>query len=379
MKTSFTLVFTGLIAGGLVAQTASNLPPAAPATPPPAPAITAPAATAPAKSSKKDAPATAKKKAPAKKKTSAPANEPPEPTVPLSPGPATVRASNVNIRGQARLASEVITKLQPGDAVTVLEEIVIDKPAAGEPRRWARIAMPAGARVWVNAAFIDATNKTVIPRKLNLRSGPGENYSIVGLVEKGESVHEIGSKGDWIEIEPPKSAFAFIASRYLQQEAPVVAAAPTPTPTPAPAPTPTPTPAPAPEPAPTPTPVVEQQPVTPPPVVAQTTTTEPPAPTPTPTPAPAPAPAPAPVEPAGPRIVSHEGVVRGSWSIQAPSPFSLVNPQTGATINYLYTTSTNLDLRRYKGLHIIVTGEEGLDERWKNTPVLTIQRIQVVE
>jgi hypothetical protein len=48
-------------------------------------------------------------------------------------------------------------------------------------------------------------------------------------------------------------------------------------------------------------------------------------------------------------------------------------------IDYLYTTTTNLDLSRYNGLHIIVTGEEGMAKRWKNTPVLTIQRIQVVE
>ena len=33
-------------------------------------------------------------------------------------------------------------------------------------------------------------------------------------------------------------------------------------------------------------------------------------------------------------------------------------------INYLYTTSTNLDLSRYNGMRIIVTGEEGLAERW---------------
>ena len=71
--------------------------------------------------------------------------------------------------------------------------------------------------------------------------------------------------------------------------------------------------------------------------------------------------------------------MKGTWSIQAPTKFALVNPETGKTVNYLYTTSTNLDLSRYKGLHIVVTGEEGLDERWVNTPVITIQRIQVVE
>ena len=56
-----------------------------------------------------------------------------------------------------------------------------------------------------------------------------------------------------------------------------------------------------------------------------------------------------------------------------------VSPGSGKIINYLYTSSTNLDLSRYKGLHIVVTGEEGLDERWKNHPVITIQRIQVLE
>ena len=71
--------------------------------------------------------------------------------------------------------------------------------------------------------------------------------------------------------------------------------------------------------------------------------------------------------------------MKGTWSIQAPSKFALVSPVDGRNINYLYTTSTNLDLRRYKGLRIIVTGEEGLDERWKNTPVISIQRIQVVQ
>ena len=79
------------------------------------------------------------------------------------------------------------------------------------------------------------------------------------------------------------------------------------------------------------------------------------------------------------RIVEREGIVRGTASIQAPTHFELVSPENGRPINYLYTTSPNLDLRRYKGLHIIVTGEEGLDERWANTPVITIQKIQVVE
>jgi hypothetical protein len=84
-------------------------------------------------------------------------------------------------------------------------------------------------------------------------------------------------------------------------------------------------------------------------------------------------------EPPPKRIVDREGVVRGTFSIQAPTHFELFSPETGRAIDYLFTSSPNLDLRRYKGLRIVVTGEEALEERWGNTPVLTIQKIQVVE
>ena len=76
--------------------------------------------------------------------------------------------------------------------------------------------------------------------------------------------------------------------------------------------------------------------------------------------------------------MQREGIVRGTFSIQAPTKFELISPDNNKVINYLYTTSPSLDLRRYKGLRIVVTGEESLDERWRNTPVITIQRIQVV-
>jgi hypothetical protein len=48
-------------------------------------------------------------------------------------------------------------------------------------------------------------------------------------------------------------------------------------------------------------------------------------------------------------------------------------------INYLQSPTAQLDVARYSGKHIIVSGQEGLDERWANTPVLTIQKILVVE
>jgi uncharacterized protein YgiM (DUF1202 family) len=303
----------------------------------------------------------AKKSAPAEKKPAA-AEKP----IVLTPGPATVTGDHVNVRGKASFVGEVIARLNKGDAVNVIEQVIRENPKPDEPSQWAKIGYPTNTHVWVHATYIDASNKVVLPNRLNVRAGPGQNYSVVGLIEKGAPVKEISVKGNWLEIEAPADAYAFLAARYLKQEGPEAAVPPVVSIAP---------------------PVVEPTTttaVTEPPTVAPATTnlaaTTPEAEPPgiTPTPETTDTPPPPAEEPLPPRVVSHEGVVRDSVSIQAPTPFALVSPETGRIVNYLYTTSTNLNLFRYKGRHIIVTGEEGLDRRWRNTPVLTIQRIQVL-
>jgi uncharacterized protein YgiM (DUF1202 family) len=288
---------------------------------PPIPAPSAAVAPAPAE----PAPAPAPAPAPVKKKKAAPVKPLHEPPVSLVPGPAEVTA-NINARGQAGLKGEVVSHLKKGEAVTVLDQINLDKHKINEPAQWAKIALPASIRVWVKASYVDSANKTVTAKKLNLRAGPGENYSVLGVVERGTAVNEISSKNGWMQIDPPNNTYAFVAAMYLKQEAPAA-------------------------PPPAPTPVPES------PSMAQ------------------------PAPPPGPqvRIVSHEGVVRATGSIVAPTKYVLFDPATDVNINYLYTTSPNLDLSKYVGMRIIVTGEEGIDARWKDIPLINIQSIQVMQ
>jgi uncharacterized protein YgiM (DUF1202 family) len=215
--------------------------------------------------------------------------------------------------------------LKKGDAVTVLGQINLDKHKTGEPAQWAKIALPSSTHAWVKSSYIDATSKTVLPKKLNLRGGPGENYSVLGVIERGTTVNPITTKDEWTQIDPPASSYAFVAAMYLKQEATAA-----------------------------PAPVAEPQPA-----MVQPS---------------------APSEPAVPpvRIVSHEGVVRHVASPVAPTKYELYDPATEVNINYLYTTSPTLDLSRYVNMRIIVTGEEGLDARWKDTPIINIQSIQVI-
>jgi uncharacterized protein YgiM (DUF1202 family) len=295
-----------------------------------------------------------------------------------------VSASSVNVRAQGRLQGEVIGKVTKGQTVTVIEEVLLKNSAPDEPSAWAKIVLPEGIHVWVHNDFVDPATKTVKPKRLNLRAGPGENYSVIGRLDRGEVVRDIITKGDWTQIEAPTNAFAFVAAQYLRQEpfiSPTTLAASTPTTI-----TVTETNPPA-EPPASPADVQE------PPTLAAAPTDTPPVSTTTTPPADLSAMAPAATsqEPAateaeeqdeGPpprRIVMREGLVRGTASIQAPSHFELISLDNGKVINYLFSDSPDLDLRRYKGLHIIATGEEGLDVRWRRTPVLTIERLEVLE
>lgn len=309
--------------------------------------------------------AASEKKADIKKAAPTAKKAPPEKPIVLVPGPATISGNNVNVRGKAGYKGEVFTKLSNGDTVTVIEQVILQKPKAGEPSQWAKISIPTNAHVWVHSTYIDA-NKTVKPRKLNVRTGAGENYSIVGTIEQGTAVKEVSTKDSWVQIEAPATAFAYVAASYLQQK-PTDAAVP---------------------------PVVVLQPaethtVPPSTDIAGTTTdnttviatnnpgVEPNIPVVSDPNAPPPPPVIEEIE--VPRFVSHEGVVRGSGSIQAPSEFALYSKETGKAINYLYSPTPQLDVGKYFGRRIIVNGEESLDKRWTNTPVLTIQKIYVVE
>jgi len=283
----------------------------------------------------------------------------------FNPEPGAARQNNVNVRGQATLNSEVITHLKKGDAVTILQEVTVKKPKQDEPARWYRISLPPEVQVWVHASFVDTNASTVKASKLNLRGGPGENYSIVGRLEKGASVKTVAAKDDWLKIETPTNAFGFVAA-HLIEKTPALPVTPKP-----------------PEIVVAP-PTTESVPTNPPAVVAETPVVPPTAP-PTTLTTPVEPPVVTPVETVADvpiekvrKVVSREGILKGSVSIQAPTYFELRSLDTGRTIDYVFSPTTNLVLKEYKGLRVIVTGEELLDERWQNTPVLVIDSLQTV-
>mgnify|MGYP001021384490 CR=1 FL=1 len=355
----------------------------------------------------------------------------------LQTGPAEVTQEHVNVRAQADVDSEVVSRLSRNDVVKVLEEVTLKKAGPGEPTRWAKISWPEGAPVWVYADFVDKASMQVKVAKLNLRTGPGENHSVVGHLEKGATLKKLDAKGDWLKVEAPDSCVAFVAANLLKSKAsatesasvgstptvpatglrPATPASPRPTPPPLPATTTTEVPrdilVSQPKPAPVPTfslpppQIPRPAPATAPASLAgiAPTISTPPALVPPPATKPAaaspaplvsgseskPAATPAPVLTREPgeidfrpqreetyvkRVVTREGLVRRSYNIQSPTSLVLENVHNGRVMNYLYSTSTNMNLNAYRGRVVTLTGEEALDERWPNTPVIRVETLQ---
>src|SRR5438094_3190822 len=185
MKKECWLIFSALLSTSLLAQQATT--PTSPApieTPAAAPSVTnaAPAAAgtnaSSAKAAKKKTKKAAKPAAGRKKDAAAELK-----SVPRVAGPAMGIASNVNVRGRAGLKGEVIGRITKDQPVTVLEEITLKRSGPDEPSAWAKILLPTNIHVWVNSSFIEPTNKTVRPKKLNLRGGAGENFSVLGILK----------------------------------------------------------------------------------------------------------------------------------------------------------------------------------------------------
>ena len=122
MKTNCWLILGTMIAAGAIAQDTNTLPPIpAPVTSPAAEVAPAPADTS------------APVAAPVKRKRAVVLKKLVEPTVALVPGSAEVAVSNLNVRGQAGLKGEFIAHITKGDAVTVLDQINLDKHRIDEP------------------------------------------------------------------------------------------------------------------------------------------------------------------------------------------------------------------------------------------------------
>jgi uncharacterized protein YraI len=118
--------------------------------------------------------------------------------------PVVVKGSRVNLRAGAALTFEVVHQVQQGQPL-------IARSFEGE---WVEVVPPEGCSVWVHRDFIE--DGRVSAADLNVRAGPGSNYSVVGSIPRGTTVESISEHGEWLQTKPFPGCTFWISKEFVE-------------------------------------------------------------------------------------------------------------------------------------------------------------------
>ncbi len=115
-----------------------------------------------------------------------------------------VTGDRVNLRAGPDLNVEVLDSAMRGEELVCLEQT----------NGWVAVQSPESLDFWVAAEYVQ--NGVVQPEKLNVRSGPSQNYSVVAVVNKGDMLSLRGEFNDWLKIAPPQGSRVWISTDFVE-------------------------------------------------------------------------------------------------------------------------------------------------------------------
>jgi len=115
-----------------------------------------------------------------------------------------VTGDRVNLRARPDLNVEVLDSAMRGEEMVCLEQT----------NGWVAVQAPESLDYWVAAEYVQ--NGVVQPEKLNVRSGPSQNYSVVAVLSKGDTVSLRGEFNDWLKIAPPQGSKVWISADFVE-------------------------------------------------------------------------------------------------------------------------------------------------------------------
>ena len=152
---------------------------------------------------------------------------------PATAGTATITAGHLNVRRGDGIAYEVIASLNLGQQVNLI--------GRNASNTWAKVRLANGQEGWVNASYLNysggigslplaaasappATHVAYVKTAaLNVRSGPGLNFTPIGVVYDGQMVTMLGrdvSYG-WVKVTTPAGQTGWVASGLITPNVPL--------------------------------------------------------------------------------------------------------------------------------------------------------------
>jgi SH3-like domain-containing protein len=260
-----------------------------------------------------------------------------------------VKSERVNIRAQAKANAEVIAQLAKGDRLTILEKKTV--PYGQRSMTWLKVALPQKATVWIKSEFVKDGGVTV--EKVNLRSGAGINFSIVGQAHRGDKVETVRTLAEWSEIRPLPGSFGWVSSDFVELIPELQAPPPSDKIQPAP-------------------PISNAAPRGPDTEKSALPNVASPAPARVETPATSPE-----TSVAVGTAVTREGIIHScaGMLIKRPGSHALWQESNPNPYIVAYLNSPNISLDPFEGRKVQVVGSETVLANWKN-PVIEVQQVQ---
>ncbi|MCL4249966.1 MAG: SH3 domain-containing protein [Anaerolineae bacterium] len=139
--------------------------------------------------------------------------------------------SRLNVRSGPGSGYPVVVILDAGANVTLI--------GRNGDASWVNIQLAGGVQGWVNARYVTANiaiaslpvsaqgtaaSATVNAYYLNVRTGPGVGFAIIGPLGQGDGVSMIGRNADasWVEIVLPNGTHGWVNSGWLIPSIPVI-------------------------------------------------------------------------------------------------------------------------------------------------------------
>lgn len=118
-----------------------------------------------------------------------------------------VRSPVINLRAAPGTDAEVLWQVKRGFPLQVL----------GREGDWLKVRDFEGDEGWVAQWVTDSARHHVVrARTLNLRSGPGLEWQVVGTARYGDVLGTVRRQGDWVQLRAPTgNGTVWAASEHL--------------------------------------------------------------------------------------------------------------------------------------------------------------------
>jgi len=132
-----------------------------------------------------------------------------------------VNTNKINVRGDARVGTDIICVLDKGELVEVVQESY----------DWYKIHLPKKAPSYIKKNLLECNNLGTDPvaqsdkclsakvtkDRVNIRLGPSESAWILGKVNKATIVNIVAQEGDWYKIDPVYESYGWVNKKFVDK------------------------------------------------------------------------------------------------------------------------------------------------------------------